>query len=108
MSSTLSCSNVRNKVIDVFSVAILLPPMIIIMPTTARQILVLVIVAWALHCVGGHASTVAVIAGMQTPGDGTAFKDLVKLENHRALFQVGQVPCRGSGNGGISACADLN
>jgi len=28
----------------------------------------------------GHASTAAVIAGMQTPGDGTAFKDLVKLE----------------------------
>jgi len=27
----------------------------------------------------GHASTAAAIAGMQTPGDGTAFKDLVKL-----------------------------
>ena len=28
----------------------------------------------------GHASTAAVIAGMHTTGDGTAFKDLVKLE----------------------------
>ena len=28
----------------------------------------------------GHASTAAVIAGMNTTGDSTAFKDLVKLK----------------------------